>query len=301
MNRMRNVVACALLVLITMVGLYACGGDQPTPTPAPPTETPVPPTDTPAPPTATTASTSGQTGGVAAGGIATGPAIDLMDKASQTMKTVKSMHIKMVVMSGTEQSLVGEGDVEPPDKVRLTMDMGSLGSSEIVLVGQDTYMKLGTTESYTQLPASMNPLAGMGSIGDPGALQSFAQVADSADIVGDEKIDGIDTTHITFSYDLDKAMQAASSMGVAAPTPAQSQGKAKGEAWIEKDTNFIHQIKFVTAAAASATAGAPATGESTVTITYSKFNEPVSPPIEKPANVTTMPGLGTGLGETPTP
>ena len=148
----------------------------------------------------------------------------------------------------------------------------------------------------------MNPLAGMGNFGDPAALQSFAQIADSAEIAGDEKIDGADSTHITFTYDLDKAMQAASANAQSAvPTPEKPLGKAKGEAWIEKGTNYIRRFKFVTQTESSdpsAKPGATAPVESTITITYSKFNEPISPPIEKPTNVTTMPGQ---LGETPTP
>ena len=150
MIRIRNIIACALLVLIATIGLAACGGETPTATPAAATATPVPPTDTLAPPTATTASssTSGQTGG-----MATGPAIDLLDQASKAMKDVKTMHVAMNVMSGTEQSLMGEGDVQPPDKVRLTMDMGTLGKNEIIMVGQDTYMKLSTTgsDSYSSI------------------------------------------------------------------------------------------------------------------------------------------------------
>jgi hypothetical protein len=48
-----NTKILVVLMVIVALGLTACAGSQPTPTPVPPTPTPVPPTPTPVPPTPT--------------------------------------------------------------------------------------------------------------------------------------------------------------------------------------------------------------------------------------------------------
>jgi hypothetical protein len=213
------------------------------------------------------------------------------------MKGVNSFHYMMEIAS-TDGSvnLTAEGDVEKPDKVRISMKgiTGTVGTTDMLIIGNDTYVKQPGSEQYISLGAAGTGLMNLGSLSNPGEAASVAQFADSADIVGDENVDGLATTHVTFTYDVDKAMKATEqqtggTIGNVAATPTGM--KAKGDAWIVKDTSYIHKMKFVTAApdAGMQAKPLPGTTESTVTVTYSKFNEPVTPPIERPTNVITLP------------
>lgn len=301
MSKLRNIIVIGLLAAVTVLGLYGCGGSEPTATPlvvptdtvALPTETPMQAPATSAAPEATTAN-SGTTDTGGATGTLTGPAADLLNKSQAAMKTVKSFHYTMdVETSGGGQAFKGEGDFVMPDNVRISMSdtMGTIGKIDMVMIGSDTYMKQPGSDQYISLGA-VGGANGLPGLNNPAQTASIAQFADSASIVGDEKVDGVDTTHVTFTYDVDKAMkaaeqQASNAVGTA-PTPTKM--KAKGDIWIDKSTNYIHKMVFVTKSTVPVPQGSPATGDSTITLVYSKFNEPVTPPIEKPANVTTMPG-----------
>jgi outer membrane lipoprotein-sorting protein len=297
MNKPRKFFAIGLLLIVAMLGLYGCGGSEPTPTPLPPTATPIPPTDTPMPPTPTVMAESGTSGGT--GGLS-GPAADLLNKSQTAMKSITSFHYTMMVESSAGgQTFTGEGDFVMPDKARITMSdtTGMVGKIEMIIIGNDTYMKQPGSEQYMSLGAVGGGLGSVAGLGNPSQSSSLAQFADSASIVGDENVDGLDTTHVTFTYDVDKAMQAAAqqagSAGSAAATAAATptNTKAKGDVWIDKSTNYIHKMVFVSKSnMPNPQANPVATGDSTITIIYSKYNEPVSPAIEKPANVVTLPG-----------
>lgn len=311
MNKVRNFFTIGLLLVVAVFGLYGCGGSDPTATPPPPTAAP---TDTVAPATptseaatATVASTgTGDTGG-AMGGALSGPVGDLLNKSQAAMKKVTSFHFTMDVQADAagSQTFKGEGDYMAPDKVRFTMSglmapgapgiTDTVGSSmpdiEMVMVGSETYMKQPGSEQYMSLGA-LGGASGLAGFTNPAETSSITQFADSAEIVGDEKVDGVDTTHITFTYDADKAMMdTAQQMGTPLAATTPTGVKSKGDIWIEKSTSYIHKMTIVSKAPASGMQANPvASGDSTVTIVYSKHNEPVSPPIEKPTNIVTIPG-----------
>src|SRR6058998_3756302 len=79
MNKTRNIVTGVLLLIASMLGVYGCGGAEPTPTPIPPTATPAPPSPTPVPPTPTVPLAAATPG--SQGAVKTGPAFDLLNKA----------------------------------------------------------------------------------------------------------------------------------------------------------------------------------------------------------------------------
>jgi outer membrane lipoprotein-sorting protein len=255
-------------------------------------------------PTPVTAS-SDNTGNTNSTGTLTGPAADLLNKTQQAMKDIKTFHYTMQIESGGTVSLTGEGDFETPDKARITMKNipGTAGTVEMVIFGKDTYMKQAGSEQYMSLGDTGSGLMGLGGLSNPSQTSSITQFADSADIVGDENVDGLEATHITFTYDPNKAMQASTAMtgavatAIAMATPTSM--KSKADAWVDKSTGYIHKIKFVTQTTnpspqANPVGGTPTTTESTITLTYSKFNEPINPPIEKPTNVITLPNeMGT--------
>jgi hypothetical protein len=161
----------------------------------------------------------------------------------------------------------------------------------MLVVGQEVYLQQPGTQTFIPISRSGSQAAGMGLLGNPQQVTSFAQLADSANIAGDEQIDGVDTTHVQFTYDLSK-------VGEDAVAPTQT-GQATGDMWVEKSSGYARRIRIITPA--SAQTGQPASstgGTSTVVITYSKFDEPISVPIEKPGNITNLPGMVAG---TPTP
>jgi len=287
-QKARSAALTLALVGMGAMGLAGCGGDNATATPVAPTATTAvtaPATATIARatnPTATIATSSNATATTATAaqpttGTGTGNSSDalaLLKDSAAAMKNVKTFHIKLAVDAAGATNNI-EGDMQLPDRMRLTAVAGGQ-TIQIIVVGGSSYTQIpGGGDSYIEGPFDSSLLTTT----DTTAVGDFAQ---SATVVGDETIDGASTTHVKFSYDADKAAQAAlAAMGT--PTTATSDlGMADAEMWIEKGTNYIRQFKVT-----STTAGTT----STTTVKYSKLNETIDPPIEKPANVTTMPDV----------
>jgi outer membrane lipoprotein-sorting protein len=192
------------------------------------------------------------------------------------MKSINSIHfVSKVDAAGTSTS--GEGDIVKPDKIRIT-STSATGKSEIIVIGSDIYSQVPGTDTYVHTGGGDAMLGSMTAV-------SLVDLAENATVVGDETLDGIDTTHIKYSYSLDKAADmAAQAAGQANATPSTGLGEADAEIWIEKSTGYVHQTK---------TTSSIASVSSTTTTTFSKFNEAVTPPIEKPANVQEMPEIPT--------
>ena len=285
-QKARSAALTLALVGMAAISLAGCGGDNATATPVAATAT----TAITAPATATTARTANATAtnatattataGQPTTGTGTGNSSDalaLLKDSAAAMKNVKTFHIKLAVESaGTTNNI--EGDMQLPDRMRLTAVAGGQ-TIQIVVVGGSSYTQIpGGGDSYIEGPFDSSLLTTT----DTTAVGDFAQ---SATVVGDETIDGASTTHVKFSYDADKAAQAAlEAMGTPTTTATSNLGMADAEMWIEKGTNYIRQFKVT-----STTAGTT----STTTVNYSKLNETIDPPIEKPANVTTMPDIPT--------
>jgi outer membrane lipoprotein-sorting protein len=278
-QKARSAALTLALVGMGAMGLAGCGGDNATATPVSTATTAIT-----APATATTARTENATATTAMAGEPTtgtgtgnsSDALALLKDSAAAMKNVKTFHIKLAVDSAGATNNI-EGDMQLPDRMRLTAVAGGQ-TIQIVVVGGSSYTQIpGGGDSYIEGPFDSSLLTTT----DTTAVGDFAQ---SATVVGDETIDGASTTHVKFSYDADKAAQAAlAAMGT--PTAGTSNlGMADAEMWIEKGTNYIRQFKVT-----STTAGTT----STTTVNYSKLNETIDPPIEKPANVTTMPDIPT--------
>jgi hypothetical protein len=201
------------------------------------------------------------------------------------MKGVKSYHIVLKTSAaGTEST--GEGDFVLPDKARLNVTSGA-GQTKVIIVGGDAYTQVPGSDAYYKVPG-----AGSGFLQGTQTSASLADLASGATVVGDETMDGVDTTHIKFTYNLDKAAdQAAQAAGEANATPSTGLGTADADVWVEKSTNYIHQFSTK-----STVAGAP----SMTTVTFTKYNEDVTPPIVAPTNIQQLPG-GLGGEGTPTP
>lgn len=295
----RSAIIVVTLVAISATALYGCGGEAaPTATPAPPpppTATLPPPSPTLEPPTPTTAAAqptdtvapaAAGAGSGSTGSTSTQPndpaAIALMKKSSAAMKGLKSVHMT-IESPGAANPFTAEGDLELPDKMRMTADTAQ-GKVEEIIVGNNMYMKMPGSDAYLALPS--NP-AVVRTIASLRGMDVYIQNAQGATIVGSEQVGGADTTHIKFSYDQDK-VTAAFDQALGLPTPVPNTGPpnmATGEMWIDKSNYYLRQHKY------DLGSGALVQGKIQVIMsTLSKFNEPVSPPIEKPTNVQQLPG-----------
>jgi hypothetical protein len=293
-QKARSAALTLALVGVGALGLAGCGGDTATATRVAPTAT----TAVTAPATATTARAANPTATIATTtdatattamaeqpttGTGTGNSSDalaLLKDSAAAMKNVKTFHIKLAVDSGGATNNI-EGDMQLPDMMRLSAVAGGQ-TIQIIVIGTSSYTQVpGAGDSYIEGPfdpSLLTTTTGSTAIGD------FAQ---SATVVGDETVDGASTTHVKFSYDADKAAQAvlaATGTPTAAITATSNLGMADAEMWIEKGTNYTRQFKVTTTTAGTT---------STTTVNYSKLNETIDPPIEKPANITTMPDIPT--------
>jgi LppX_LprAFG lipoprotein len=285
-KRIKHAITLASLVAISAIGLFGCGGETPTATAIPPTattmvEAPTATTAAVVAPTSTTAqaestATTASTGNT--GGISGGSAADILRNSSKAMQGVKSFHI-VLKTEAAGVSATGEGDFVLPDKARLTMDSGAAGKTQIILIGGSMYSQVPGSDAYLELPGGNSPLSSLA------GATTMADLAENATVVGDETLDGVNTTHVKFTYSADKAMaMAMQAAGQATPTPGTSLGEVNADVWVEKSTGYVHQFKSISTIAGS---------QSNTTATYSKFNEDVTPPIEKPTNIQQMPTIPT--------
>jgi LppX_LprAFG lipoprotein len=290
MHGIKKFAASAALVALSVVGLAACGGDNPTPTTALPTATIAQPTATTAAVTEAATATTGSTGritpttssGSGSGGTGSADALGVLRGSAAAMKDIKSYHIVLESEAGG-QSTTAEGDIEVPDKTRLVLQTPQ-GETEVLVIGDKAYTRLPGTDQYLETDSGL--MGGGAANTNPAG---FAEVAQDAEVVGDEQLDGVDTTHVKFNFDL-QAAAAASSEASGQPTPEGIGDMAKADAWIEKGTGFMRKLSYE----------ADIQGTTTnTTMTLSNFNETVSPPIEKPANIMANPG--DLFGGTPTP
>lgn len=274
----------AVLAMLALLTLAACGGD-PTPTPPPPTPTTAP-TATAEPPTPTVeASSNSSTSNDQ-------DAIDLLNDAQRAMQGVKSYHFVLETSSaGTE--VKAEGDIHVTEKkLRMSMTVPGMGDIEMISIANDTYFKQPGTDAFTKAGDNdimANALSGMS---DPMQFTSYTEFAEEAQVAGKEKLDGADTVRVTYTFDANKAAQeAAEKQGQ--PTPeAIGEAKSSAEMWIEEKTNFIRKMEIITLTPDPTSTDANADPiEVPVTITLSNINEDITPPIEEPENATEMPGL----------
>lgn len=289
MSKVRTGMLTTLLVGLGALGLAGCGGDTPTATPvvSAPTattavmEAPTATTGTMDEPTATagmmeeaTATTGAMeepTATAGTSGTGDSAAMDILAKAGAAMKAVKTYHMSMSIDGGATGTTTAEGDLSLPDSYRMTIETAGV-SSEVIVIGGSSYVKVPGGDQYIESPADASLLQSANAA-------TFADIAQDAKIVGNEDIDGAATTHLTFTYDANAAAQSATGS-----TTGTDLGMATSDIWIDKSTNYIRQFKVVSEAAGVS---------STTTIKYSKFDETIDPPIEKPTNIMTMPDIPT--------
>ena len=190
-------------------------------------------------------------------------AITLLNIAATAIKEVQSYHFEYHYQykNVTSSSF---GDFTAPDRLRVTKitrltSDAPLQETNVVEVGPECYIQKSGSDVYV---ISIQPNLD-GCVAPHEEIEKQLLAVKSAEIVGNEIIDGIDTTHIHFIYD------SAKSMGL----ETGSYGESGADVWIDRQTGFIHQ---------QITYGGANLNLAIAPVTYSKINETIQPPIEKP-------------------
>ena len=210
----------AVLLAFLVLTVAACGGTAtptavpPTATPVPPTATPIPPTPTAIPPTATTAPAAAATS-APAGAAPTKPAAaatavsaatptmgvaassadrDLVSAAFANLAKATSFGMT-VTISGGSAAAAGAGDIvmEVVQSPTRSVHMVVGDQLEMIVIGQDAYMKSGATTWQTSTMAADQLAQLESSLDFTNALNPLDVSKVQISRLGSEKIGSVDT------------------------------------------------------------------------------------------------------------
>jgi hypothetical protein len=269
--RFKPLFATSLLAVMSAVGLAACGGGAPPALAPTSTLSSLPSTETPAPPIATSIATQQPATGETSGTInpLAGPVADVLVRAATSMKNVKSYH-GTFTSQVAGNTVVSVFDFQAPDKMHMNYNLPE-GNVDIIIVGNDAYARAPGANGYVAIPSGGYNVGGV----TPAQFVILLNSAQGGQVVGDEEMQGVKTTHLKFTYDTNKVVgEMAQQTGQPTPAPLVSPGATTVDAWVEKSTGYIVQYK------SSVNMGA---GMLASTVVLSRFNEPVNPPIVSPA------------------
>jgi hypothetical protein len=175
------------------------------------------------------------------------------------MANVESVHFETRDSLPSSDVYPTEGDYVRPGKARGVSHKLGEGTTEWVMWGGAYFVRQQGEDKYVLAGTPAPP----GVFLQFDLLTTIEQYTDSASIVGEEQVDGADTTNITILYD----MKALPDLAYLSP-----EGKGRLDIWVDKDTKYIHRLGF----------SAWNTDTPLAFTYYSRFNEPISPPIEQP-------------------
>lgn len=189
----------------------------------------------------------------------------LMADGAKAMSEVKTVHFTIAVngkVSGVSIK-AAEGDLTKDGKAKGKATLEQLGfviETEFILIGKDLYIK-GPTGGFTRADASL-----AANVYDPSAIldpnrgaPKLLSTAKNPKTEAKEQVDGKDTYKVSFEPDT-SALQ--SLIGSAIPG-------VNGLVWLDAQTKRIAKAEFKV----PASGGNP---EGTVTVTFSKYDEPVN-------------------------
>ena len=264
MKQTKAIVLTLVIMALSLVGLYACGGESPTATPIPPTVTPVPPTPTTAPATpttaaaavatATTASTSG-TGGTSGTGSSGGNVSSddqaLIQSAVTGVDSLQSYHFILDVAPSDyiTQPVHAEGDYVSPNTTYIKGTVGAQAFEEVV-IGDHVFQKDASgnwTETTQQPNSSASALFDPQSItssGNPlGGISSMFTDVKNFKNEGTDTVNGTSVNKYSFNLDIAEMMAASgtdvSSLGVDTSTLGSLGG---GTLYIDPQTKNLHKL-----------------------------------------------------------
>ena len=218
----------------------------------------------------------------------------------------KSEHMALkgsVSVAGQLVTITGEGDFDNPNRVgslHLTFNAGGLsGDIDEVISGTLIYMRSplfadALPKGKTWISIDLEKVAArqgidLSSLGAQDPTQTFAQLRALGNVteVGEETVDGADTTHYRGYIDPAKLPQGAKVKALTNATYGPY------DVWIGKDDGYVRRVKL------SFAMGTAAAGRQRIatTVNFSNFNEAVS--VSAPSDAETLdatkmsiPGLG---------
>ncbi len=219
-------------------------------------------------------------------------AFDLLSKTQSAMKSVRSYHFHLnnpSILRGEadspgrkllEKYIQTEGDVTPPI-ARYS------GEPTTLIVGKDKYVHAPGLDAYFLFEGGQDTFVFNGGLNNPEEFLTVTQGADCAGILGEEMIEGANTIHLRFLF------KPKESPG---PNPIFGPAEAR-DVWIEAETYYLRQIEVLQLWVNGSCAEMLSPGEvaldlapySSGQLRFSRFNVPISPPIDKPTNVIKAP------------
>lgn len=228
-----------------------------------------------------------------AGPVANSPqAISILDEAQLMMLSAKTYHFEVEmfgIYDGRKGTSVGDVD-QTGGKIRINNDNQLFGRGEELIFdsGKDVYLRQLNAPGYTALGSSDNITPGaIAYLLDPLQYSGYPGKASNIKFVGDEELNGVTVMKVTYTV---------SSIGVTGSGGVD----ATIEVWIEKSTRYILKFRELQRYSAKDFPGIPASPEPgsaagtesvvwPMTWNFSKFDEEVLPPIEKPTNIMPAP------------
>jgi outer membrane lipoprotein-sorting protein len=212
----------------------------------------------------------------------TGDVNAVINAAHQGMLDLKSFHFTVEGATNGTPNLTIEGDLERPNKIRSSYLQPGQQKGELVVFDKDTYLRQPTATVFVKTEGGYDPPDVVGTLLGPQALTYYALLGSDQKLVSEEQLDGVETVHLTFNFN-PNLVDSRAAILANQPTPVPvsgSEGNFQGHMWVEKGTNYVRRIQWLPPAAGEGTPSAG--GQRTVTVNYSKFNEPVNPPIVPP-------------------
>lgn len=209
-----------------------------------------------------------------------------------------SMELVMTMDGETASTIRTQGTADGT-RARIQMEAGPIGTMEILLVDEAYYyaipglpdgkqwMRMGFDE--LEQMSGMDMDAAMGQ--DPSqAFQTLSSVSDDVQVIGEEDVAGIPTTHYRFSADVQALMQNAIDSGVLSREAAESSGLLEGgtemDVWIDADGLARRMVYELAIDQSVAGPGAP--GTIGYDFTFTGYGEPVDVTAPAPDTVVSM-------------
>ena len=230
----------AIVLLSSVLGLVACGGgddnnktsepqstqeNKLTPTAVEPTQTPKAATATPKP-TETTKPTA------TAKPVETAkPTISGMGELGDvvSMDELDSYKMHMVMSSGVSGNTVTDMEVinNPPPKASHTVSGAGLGGTEVITIGDKTWVKMGN-QGWMESTSSQS------SVQEPTDITDYLNNTDThVDYQGKEKVNGVNCKH--YNVDMDMTIKNPNPEGGA---PAEYNAHFTGEIWVADESSL---------------------------------------------------------------
>jgi len=168
---------------------------------------------------------------------------EILKKSFETTKTMKSAKVAIdisVSAQGLNMVFTGEGAVKMPDQSYMKMKVMGQEYEMLMLSKDEVYVRTAADKPFTKVDSSQMNQVGT----NPDFLSQqvkMLELYENPKLIGVEKLDGVDTYHISFTMDLQKVMNMT---GQQLPPEAKDmKGNAEAEAWIT--TADLYQVKSV--------------------------------------------------------